>query len=269
MKTPTIAELVPQLLYQYQADSLERHAETMCEREQWYQAQDLFLQSLLLRKQAVGEREPSIAFTLDKLGTALSHCHQFRKANSTFAHSEQILESCYYAGHGYLAPVLEHHADSLLEEGMLADAEMILKRALEIYTKTVTKESNATLRTTYKLALLYLKEEKAIEAQLILEKTIKQVDTPLGPCAEFRYQLAFAFILQAKFPEALQLLELAITEFKQRHNFKRVADCLDTCAMLPEKSNEERAALKNKAKTFRDRSCFYPTNIFLETLIRS
>jgi tetratricopeptide (TPR) repeat protein len=266
MKNANVEEKTSNSLYQ--ADSLDLQAEKLSSDGQWYQAQSLLQQSLDLRKEVFGKKEPSIAFALDKLGTALLHCHLTGQANSAFAQSEEILESSYYSGHGYLAPVLEHHADSLTEEGKLADAELVLKRALEIYTKTVTKENHATLRCIYKLALLYLKEEKAVDAQLILEKAMKQVDTPLGPCAEFRYQLAFAYILQAKFDEALKMLELSMSEFKQRHNFARVADCLDTCASLPETPAEKRKVLKNEAKSFRGRAFFYPSDIFLETLIR-
>lgn len=252
----------------YEADSLDLQAEKLGNDGKWDQARTLLQQSLDLRKEALGKTEPAIAFALDRLGEALLHCHRTAQADSAFAQSEEILESSYYSGHGYLAPVLEHHADSLTEEGKLAGAELVLKRALEIYTKTVTKENHATLRCIYKLALLYLKEEKAVDAQLILEKAMKQVDTPLGPCAEFRYQLAFAYILQAKFDEALKMLELSMSEFKQRHNFARVADCLDTCASLPETSAEKREVLKNQAKSFRERAFFYPSDIFLETLIR-
>lgn len=267
MKSAIVEERTPQSLYQ--ADSLDRQAETFCEKAQWSQAQALLQQSLLLKKQILGEREPSIAFALDRLGTTLMHGHLTAQATSAFAQAESILESFYYAGHGYLAPVLEHHADCLIAEGKLADAEIVLKRALDIYTRTVTMENRATLRSIYKLAKLYLEEEKATEAQLILEKAMKHVDTPLGPCAEFRYQLALAYIQQAKFAEALVLLESSIAEFKQRHNFVRVADCLDTSAMLPERSNEERTALKNEAKTFRGRAYCYPTDIFLATLLRA
>lgn len=266
MKNATLEEVTSKPLYQ--ADSLDKQAEILGNNGQWYQAQALLLQSLNLRKKVLGKTEPAIAFALDKLGTALLHCHLTGQADSAFAQSEEILELSYYSGHGYLAPVLEHHADSLTEEGKLVDAELVLKRALEIYTKTVTKENHATLRCIYKLALLYLKQEKAVDAQLILEKAMKQVDTPLGPCAEFRYQLAFAYILQAKFDEALKLLQLSMSEFKQRHNFARVADCLDTCASLAETSAEKRAVLKNEAKNFRDRAFFYPSDIFIETLIR-
>lgn len=131
MKSAIVEERTPQSLYQ--ADSLDRQAETFCGKAQWSQAQALLQQSLLLKKQILGEREPSIAFAPDRLGTTLMHGHLTAQATSAFAQAESILESFYYAGHGYLAPVLEHHADCLIAEGKLADAEIVLKRALDIH----------------------------------------------------------------------------------------------------------------------------------------
>jgi hypothetical protein len=58
-----------------------------------------------------------------------------------------------------------------------------------------------------------------------LLKTLKYVDTPLGPVAEWRYQLALAAMQLKEFVEARELLHSAAADFKQRSNYARVADC--------------------------------------------
>lgn len=229
-------------------------------KKEWSQAGDLLQQSVQLRKQAVGDKAATIAFMLDKLGMTLLQRHLPAQAGIALAEAERILESTYYAGHGYLARVLEHHADCLTEEGKLPNAEKLLERAQEIYAKTVTMQNQATLRCIYKLARLYLQEWKPAEAEAILEKAMKYVDTPLGPCAEFRYQLARAYASDAKFDEASKLLELSIAEFKQRHNHRRVADCLHAYAMLHGKPDKDRKGFNDEIDS---------EDIFLETLIRA
>lgn len=251
------------------AESLDKEADLLSKKAQWSQAVGVLQEALQLKKQIQGAKHSSIATALDRLGTALSHCHLNTEADAAFTESEEILESSYYAGHGYLAPVLEHHADSLIEESKLGEAEEVLKRTLEIYTKTLTMENRDTLRTVYKLALLYIQEQKYTEAQLLLEKTMKHVDTPLGPCAEFRYQLALAYIGLDKIAEASQLLKLAISEFKQRQNYVRVADSLEICSRFEEQGSQKQEALKTQAKAFRENPSIYPKDIFLATLIRT
>ena len=195
------------------------------------------------------------------------------QAETTLSEACQILESAYYPEHGLLAPVLEHQADCLIKEGKYAEAEPILKRAEEIYAKTVTMENRATLGSIYKLVKLYLTLGKPAEAKAELQKAMKYVDTPLGPIAEFHYQLALADIQLQDITEARQLLQSAIFDFKQRHNYSRVADCFETYAKICRESGEatEADASLLQAEQYRQRGTqsLYPKDIFVATLLRA
>jgi tetratricopeptide (TPR) repeat protein len=195
------------------------------------------------------------------------------EAQTTLSEACQILECAYYPEHGLLAPVLEHQADCLIKEGKYAEAEPILKRAKEIYAKTATMENRTTLGSIYKLVKLYLTLGKPAEAKAELQKAMNYVDTPLGPIAEFHYQLALAEIQLQGIAEARCLLQSAISDFKQRHNYSRVADCLEAYAKICRESGDiiETEESLTQADKYRRRGIQapYPKDIFLATLLRA
>jgi tetratricopeptide (TPR) repeat protein len=225
------------------------------------------------RKAAAGTMDTGYALVLDRLAETYMRQNKVSQAETTLSEACQILESAYYPEHGLLAPVLEHQADCLIKEGKYAEAEPILKRAKEIYARTATMENRSTLGSIYKLVKLYLALGKPTEAKAELQKAMKHVDTPLGPIAEFHYQLALADIQSKDIAEARQLLQSAIADFKQRHNYSRVADCLQTYAKICRESGDTIDAAESlaQAEKYRQRGIQspYPEDIFLATLLRA
>jgi len=263
----------PVSLSMYEAQALESRADKAADKGDWNQASQLLLQGLLKRKAAAETTDPGYALVLDRLAESYMRQNKVSQAQTSLSEACQILESAYCPEHGLLAPVLEHQADCLIKEGKYEEAESILKRAKEIYSKTATMENRSTLGSIYKLVKLYMTRGKPAEAKAELQKAMKHVDTPLGPIAEFHYQLALADIQLQDIAEARQLLQSAIADFKQRHNYSRVADCLETYAKICRESGETTGADESlaQAEKYRQRGIQspYPEDIFLATLLRA
>ncbi|MBS2009879.1 MAG: tetratricopeptide repeat protein [Cyanobacteria bacterium SZAS TMP-1] len=261
------------ILAMAEVQALESTAAKAASRGEWSQASHLLLRSLQKRKATSGVAHPSYALVLDKLAETYMQQNKLCEAETTLSEACQILESAYYPEHGSLGPILEHLADCLIRQGKYAEAEPILKRAEEVYVKTLTMENRATLRSFYNLAKLYLLLAKPADAKAVLQTAMKHVDTPLGPVAEFRYQLALADIQLQNISEARQLIKSAIIDFKQRHNCSRVADCLQTYAQscCASADNIEAARCLNQAEMYRQQAAryTYPGDIFLATLLRA
>ncbi|MBY0360040.1 MAG: tetratricopeptide repeat protein [Candidatus Obscuribacterales bacterium] len=269
----TMTAQSPEPLSMYEAQALESRAGKAADKGDWSQASQLLLLGLENRKAAAGTTDPGYARVLDRLAETYIRQDKVSEAQTTLSEACQILESAYYPEHGLLAPVLEHQADCLIKEGNYAEAEPILKRAKEIYAKTATMENRMTLGSINKLVKLYLTLNKPAEAKAELQKAMKHVDTPLGPIAEFHYQLALADIQTHDIAEARQLLQSAIADFKQRHNYSRVADCLETYAKICRESGDiiEADESVEQAEKYRRRGIQapYPEDIFLATLLRA
>ncbi|HEY9793630.1 MAG TPA: hypothetical protein V6D22_24745, partial [Candidatus Obscuribacterales bacterium] len=122
------------------------------------------------------------------------------------------------------------------------------------------------LRSMLKLARLYLDQRKSEQAESIIGAAMKHVDTPLGPVAEFRYQLALAYMQEGKQKEAEKLFDECIGLFKQRHNYGRVADCFEQQAKLAGSKPQPDQVAKYRQLSLKYP---YPKDIFLATLLRA
>ncbi len=211
----------------YWSQAQECLANKAFDKEQWHLCERLLIDALEKRQQALGNADSSSGVILDKLGQTYQFLNQLELAASTFASARTLLEKAFYVGHASLAPVLEHSADCLIAQGQWAEAEPFLKRALEINEKTLANEHRSTLRCVLKLAATFLQLKRPAESEALLLKSMKFVETPLGPAEEFRYQVAVACLQQSKHDQAIEQISQAIGVFRQRHNYGRLADCYD------------------------------------------
>lgn len=250
----------------YQAETLEHQGTREYERKNWQKAITLLEQSLEIRQGERGSKDPGVARLLDKIGLACFAQNLLPQAADKFKRAQELLEGIYYPAHGAIAPVLEHHGDVLWKEGKLVEAASTFQRAQEIYAKTETMENRDTLRTMLKLARLYLVMHQPEPAEAIIDKALKHVDTPLGPVAEFRYQLALAYIQEGKTNEASSLFAACVEQFRQRHNYARVVDCVQQLKQLSSEKKDP-----TDLDTYRElgRRYPYPDDIFLATLLRA
>jgi len=253
------------------ARELESRGDSLCDRELWGLALPVFKDALEKRKQEVGCDDISTATLLVKIGDALLHQDKPTEAGENFAQAATMLERNYYPSHARLAPVLEKQADALMVEEKYAEAEPILKRSADIYVNTLTMENRATLRSYYKLAKLYLQLDRPDDAKKVIEKAMRYVDTPLGPVAEFRYQMALAQVMSKNDNDAKDLLKDASDGFRQRSNYLRVVECLEKYAAICRETGEyaqAEVALK-EAGRYKKIEHFYPEDIFVATLLRA
>src|SRR6516225_890399 len=166
------------------------------------QAANLLKNAFRLRELALGTDDQGLADIADELGLIYLRTGRHEEAEKQFRAALTILEKNFYPGHARHYPVLEHLGDCLVERQEYAEAEPILKRALEISEKTVSGEHRAIFELIRKLAFVYQKLGKFGDAETVLAKALKQLDTPLGPIDEFRYQLAVVLASQGKDKEA-------------------------------------------------------------------
>ncbi len=257
----------------YHSQAKECLANKAFENEQWQQCEQFLRQSLEKRQEALGDGDASSGAILDKLGQTYMHLGQVEQAAATFASGIAILEKAFYAGHASLAPILEHSADCAIAQLQWAEAEPLLKRALEINEKTLANEHRSTLRCVLKLAAVFSKLNREAENEALLLKSMKFVDTPLGPAEEFRYQMALACLQQNKNELAVEHLLQAISAFQQRHNYKRLACCYDSYAKamtaLGKPAESEKAKIEATKFRLLGKSHPYVDDILPATYLRA
>ena len=257
----------------YEALALERLANLSIDKLNWSEAARLLLGSLAIRQTADGANAPGYALTLDRLAEVYIHQAKVDEAMAVLAQALPVLEAAYYPAHGSVASVIEHQGDCLVSLDQFADAEPIFKRAVDIYTTSVTLENRLTLRCIYKLAKVYIALGKAADAKAVLLKALKYVDTPLGPVAEWRYQLALAAMQMKEFLEARELLQVAASDFKQRSNYARVSACslslAEICRASSENAESDEWIRQSVLYGLKAVNSPYPNDIFLATLLRA
>jgi len=254
-----------------EAKALEGRAAQMSKLSRFEEARLLLQEALNKRKALSAPNDPSLACDMELIGELYMKQHKPAEAQKSLNEALQVLEAAYYPGHSTLAPVLEEIADCLVMEGKYLEAEPVLKRASDIYSNTMTMENRTSLRTSYKLAKLYIQLDKPEEAKKIIEKAIKYVDTPLGPISEFRYQMALAQVMSQNNNEAKALFKEASDGFKQRNNYLRVVDCLHRYAEICRSTGDEVQAevAMTEADRYKTLQNFYPEDIFVATLLRA
>jgi tetratricopeptide (TPR) repeat protein len=238
---------------------------------QYEEAELLLKDAFRLRELALGKEDQGLASIADELGLSYMAHGRYEDAEQQFKTSLAILEKNFYPGHARHYPVLEHLGDCLTARQEYAEAEPVLKRALEISEKTVSGEHRAIFELIWKLAGVYQKLEKYSDAEVLLAKGMKQLETPLGPIDEFRYQLAVILAALGKDNEAEVAYRQAIEGLTKRRDYKRLTECLDSFAGFLKKigqtSQSEEAS--KRARLIRQTYGKSDHDIFPATLLRA
>jgi tetratricopeptide (TPR) repeat protein len=256
----------------FQSESLLDKARTLMEKRQYQHAEVILRAALDKRMTALGTEDLGVANIIFEVGLLYESTAREEEAINLYAQAIAILEKVFYAAHGSLAPILEHQANCYLSQEKFAEAEPILKRALDIYEKTLSGEHRLVLDNARNLSLLYYKLGKLAEAETTLTKALKQLDTPLGPAEEFRYDLALVYVAQAKHQEAEASFKQAIAGFQSRKNYPRLAKCLDSYVEFLKAQNRKTDAEKVEVLAKRMRlvaKTMSQHNIFPATLLRA
>jgi tetratricopeptide (TPR) repeat protein len=234
-------------------------------------AEMLLKDALRTRALALGNDDQGLACIADELGLCYMAKGRYEDAEQQFKAALTILEKNFYPGHARHYPVLEHLGNCLIGRQEYAEAEPILKRALEISEKTVSGEHRAIYEVIWKLTIVYQKLEKYSDAEALLAKGMKQLETPLGPIDEFRYQLAEISAALGKDKEAETAYKQAIEGLHKRRDYKRLADCLDSFAGFLQKAGQpsQSELASKRARLIRQTYGKFDQDIFPATLLRA
>lgn len=256
-----------------ESNHAQDQAKALMAKHDYVKAESIYQTAINLKKKADTDDFYGLACLTEELGVCRLKAGKPQDALSSFQDALKILEEHYYAGHYYLAPVLEHMGVASAALSKWEEAESHYKRALDIYEKTLSGEHRYTLTTMHKLASTQRQLGKFADAEAVLNKGLKQIDTPLGPSEEFRYELALMYQDQGKNTEAEAQFKQAIEGYFQRRNFSRLADCLESFGTFLAKIDRKAASqtILTQAKKFKEvsRGYTHSEEFFPSTLLRA
>lgn len=255
----------------WQSTTLVDQARNMIHSGNFSEGERLLKAAYSQRESALGQDDAGLADILDELGLCLLKANRLEEAVKQFKAALAILEKHFYPGHSGHAPVLEHLGDCYVRQGEYAEAEPLFKRALEIREKTMSGEHRTIFELIWKLSHIYQKLDKFQDAEAVLAKGLKQLDTPLGPIDEFRYQLAVVSASQGKDKEAETAFRQAIEGLEQRRDYGRLVHCLTSFAAFLKKAGQTSEAEKvsKRAHLLGDAFTNGDHDIFPATLLRA
>lgn len=236
----------------YEADVLLQRARRLAGWERFLEAEQAIKQAIEKRRSALGADDAQVAFAMRALGDLYLRMQRYDEAEAQLRQALEIVEKAYYAEHAKVAMVLYSQAQAFVAQGKYGEAEPVLKRALDICSKTLTAEHRLALEITRTLSTVFRQLGKFSDAEQLLTKAIKHVDTPLGPLADFQFELAQVYQGAGKNEEAEKAYKLAASFFEKRARFTRLAQCLESYAGVLKALNrgEEAKRIASKAKIY-------------------
>lgn len=236
----------------FEAGSLYRKAKQWQEAGRLNEAESLYNKAIELRSKASGSEDGTTGLWMCDLASIYAQTGRHAQAHDTLAKALALVEKVYYADHAYVGVILEHMCRLLVGQKKFADAEPVAKRLLEISNKTLSGEHRQVLEATRTLARIYLANGNPAEAEKLLAKAMKSVDTPLGPAGYFQHDLALAYQAQDKVKEAEQSFKLAAMWLEERVAYAALSACLaDYASFLTSQGRAEEAGRASaRAKIF-------------------
>jgi tetratricopeptide (TPR) repeat protein len=257
----------------FDSEALADEAVVLRHDGKYSEAEAKFKSALEKRISAVGENDRSVAELLKQLGENSQIAGDAGAALTYFQKAVTVLEVTYYAGHALIAPILEHMTNILFAQGKFAEAEPVCQRALEISDKTLSGEHRQTLALTVKMAAIEMKLDKFAEAEKLLTKSSKNVDSPLGPLEEYQFMLAQIQEQLGKPEEADKLYKAAAAALEQRKSYATLVACLDKYVAFLKKQSRQKEVpeIEQKAAKFKAFCLNWHHNpdIFSSTLLRA
>jgi len=257
----------------FDSEALADEAVVLRHDKKYAEAETKFKSALEKRISVVGENDRSVAELLKQLGENSQSAGNVEAALTYFQKAVTVLEATYYAGYALIAPILEHMMNILINQGKFAEAEPVCQRAMEISDKTLSGEHRQTLGLTVKLAAIEMKLAKFAEAEKLLTKSSKNVDSPLGPLEEYQFMLAQIQEELGKPEEADKLYKAAAAALEQRKSYGTLVDCLEKYAAFLKKQSRQKevAEVEQKAAKFKAFCLNWQHNpdIFSSTILRA
>jgi tetratricopeptide (TPR) repeat protein len=136
-------------------------------------AQKYLERALPIRQKALGENHPDVAEVLNNLGVAQEQAKDYDKAVSNFLRARSIFERSSRSYPSDLANVLNNLG--VIYHRMkkpAAEAEAVLRDAVEIYRKNLTADQSGLATALFDLAAVLLDDARPLEAEDLLKEAV-------------------------------------------------------------------------------------------------
>ncbi|MBI4532571.1 MAG: tetratricopeptide repeat protein [Candidatus Melainabacteria bacterium] len=245
-----------QLASLFESGALCRQALIGQTQGQYLHSEGLLKQALNKMHQALGAESAHLGLVMDNLAGLYCVMKRYAEAEEFYLQAIAITEKALYPDHAQVAVLLANLVRCYLEQGKYAACETHAKRVVDINAKTLSGEHRASFDNIARLATIYRHLGKLSEAEVLLAKAIKQLNTPLGPLAEFYYELALIYEAQGKHTEAQSAYKKAIDEFSRRTKYARLAQTLNSYLNFLRTTNQldEARAVEKQAKIVHEAS---------------
>jgi tetratricopeptide (TPR) repeat protein len=202
------------------------------------QAIPYFEQCLSLSEQRFGPNYPTVASSLNNLGSLYESQGKYEEAEPLFLRSLAIREKQLGENHPDVASSLNNLAGLYDSQGKYAEAEPLYRRSLVIWEKQSGENHPDVATSLNNLALLYKTQGKYAEAEPLYRRSLAIREKQLGEdhpdVATSLNNLALLYKTQGKYAEAEPLYRrsLAIREKQLGENHPEVANSLNNLAGL-------------------------------------
>ncbi|MFN7923515.1 MAG: tetratricopeptide repeat protein [Bryobacteraceae bacterium] len=220
------------------------------------EAEALFAQVLVIRKEQKGEDHPEYALALNNYAVSLADQGQWERAVSLHRQVLDIRERVLGAEHPITASSFNNLGCSLKQLGHIEEAERMLLRAEAVYGKRLGSSHQQSANVWNNLGELYASSGRLEEADNAFRKATTLLEAALGPehpeVATALYNQGLLFIRQRKLRGAEQLLQRALDIRKKAlpHGHVDMARTLHSLGLLYRllgRETEARAYLRDAA----------------------
>ncbi len=201
------------------AESLNHLGEAQYHRGSFEEAEEHFQESLELRRRALGADQPELAENLLNLG-AVSLMKRDLDSTEALWEKALALRQEHLGDHGDLAEAHDNLGALRELQGRPAEAEVHLRRALDLHRRFHGASHHQTVRTMSNLAALLHRSGDPEESETLYRKALSAQTAILGEdhpqVAKSTSNLAALLVMRGRNEEAEQLLRKALASLQER-----------------------------------------------------
>jgi tetratricopeptide (TPR) repeat protein len=211
------------------ATCLYRMANLYYEQGRYAEAEPLYLQSLEMRQQHLGNHHLNVAESLNDLATLYQEQGRYAEAELLFMQSLSIFEQQLGVDHSNVAISLNNLALLYSLQGRYGEAEPLYVRSLSMREQQLGANHSDVAISLNGLARLYRSQERYAEAEPLLQRSLSILQTQLPAdhplTARVVSNLAHLYDLQRRYPEAeslyLHALPILSTKLTENHSWRQ------------------------------------------------
>jgi len=202
------------------------------------EAEPLYLRSLSIYEQQLGQNHPDVATSLSNLANLYQSQGRYSEAEPLYLRSLEIMEQQLGANHPDVANSLNNLANLYQSQGRYSEAEPLYLRSLSIYEEQLGANHPDVATSLNNLAGLYESQGRYSEAEPLYLRSLSIREQQLGQnhpdVATSLNNLANLYKSQGRFSEAepLYLRSLAIDERCYGKDHPDIATSLNNLALL-------------------------------------